>query len=406
MKKIIITIFIFPAVIFSQQGWTNIFTTGTSLYKIYFVDENIGFTVGFNSKILKTTDGGYNWLVQASGITQDLSDVYFFDQNTGLTLGSLGKLLKTTNGGENWQLIDLNTTYNLYAIHFVNNNTGYISSMYGTVFKTTNGGDNWLSYSTGSPPHLSGIFFVNANTGYTVGIQNAIYKTLNGGVNWLQIVLPPPYYAYNDVFFIDSAVGYITGGNGFILRTTDSGVNWNRIDLPVNGYVGDIQFLNQQTGYCGGWTSYGFILYTSNGGINWSTQLMANQATCQALYMVNQNTGFTTGANGKIFKTTNGGISFVNPISTEIPNQFSLSQNYPNPFNPGTKIQFALPKSSFAKLVVFDALGKEVETLVNQQLTAGTYESDWPADNFSSGVYYYKLFAGDFTETKKMILIK
>jgi len=65
-----------------------------------------------------------------------------------------------------------------------------------------------------------------------------------------------------------------------------------------------------------------------------------------------------------------------------------------------------LPKSSFAKLVVYDILGREVETILNEQLNAGTYEADWNAAQFSSGVYYYKLSAGDYTETKKMLMIK
>lgn len=96
----------------------------------------------------------------------------------------------------------------------------------------------------------------------------------------------------------------------------------------------------------------------------------------------------------------------IGSISNEIPREYKLYQNYPNPFNPATKIQFALPKSSFAKLVVYDALGRELETLVSEQLNAGTYEADWSADKFSSGVYFYKLVAGEFTETKKMVLIK
>ena len=85
---------------------------------------------------------------------------------------------------------------------------------------------------------------------------------------------------------------------------------------------------------------------------------------------------------------------------------YELTLNYPNPFNPTTKIRIALPTSSFAKLVVYDMLGRELETILNEHLNAGTYEADWSADKFSSGVYFYQLSAGDFTETKKMILIK
>ncbi len=99
-------------------------------------------------------------------------------------------------------------------------------------------------------------------------------------------------------------------------------------------------------------------------------------------------------------------------ISSEVPQSFFLSQNYPNPFNPSTKIRFALPKSSFAKLVVYDMLGREIETIVNEQLNAGTYEADWDADKFSSGVYFYQLsifneqLSIEYQEMKKMVLIK
>jgi hypothetical protein len=96
----------------------------------------------------------------------------------------------------------------------------------------------------------------------------------------------------------------------------------------------------------------------------------------------------------------------INQISLEIPSHFSLSQNYPNPFNPATKIRFDIQKSGFTMLVVYDILGKEIRTLVNGELKPGTYEADWNASNYPSGVYYYKLVAVNYTETRKMLLIK
>lgn len=101
-----------------------------------------------------------------------------------------------------------------------------------------------------------------------------------------------------------------------------------------------------------------------------------------------------------------GFIVGINQISAEVPNNFSLLQNYPNPFNPSTNIKFQTPQSGFVKLTVFDALGKEIHTLVNQQLSPGTYSADFDGSNLPSGVYYYKLESEIFAETKKMILIK
>lgn len=96
----------------------------------------------------------------------------------------------------------------------------------------------------------------------------------------------------------------------------------------------------------------------------------------------------------------------IEQVSGEIPVKFSLSQNYPNPFNPATTISFEIPKSEFVILTISDALGREVETILSKQLNPGTYQAEWNAANYPSGVYYYKLSAGEYTETKKMVLIK
>jgi len=104
-------------------------------------------------------------------------------------------------------------------------------------------------------------------------------------------------------------------------------------------------------------------------------------------------------------------IKYSQPIGitsnyNKLQERYVLEQNYPNPFNPTTNIKFEISKISNVKLTIYDALGREVETLVNEGLKAGTYQADWDASNYSSGMYYYRIVAGDFTDTKKMILIK
>ena len=96
----------------------------------------------------------------------------------------------------------------------------------------------------------------------------------------------------------------------------------------------------------------------------------------------------------------------IQTISSEIPSQFNLFQNYPNPFNPVTNIKFDLPKNSNTKLIVYDALGREVATLVNEELKAGSHQVDWDGSGYTSGVYFYRLEAGEFVETRKMVIIK
>jgi type IX secretion system substrate protein len=106
------------------------------------------------------------------------------------------------------------------------------------------------------------------------------------------------------------------------------------------------------------------------------------------------------------FTTTN--VSGINTSGNEIPKEFKLYNNYPNPFNPSTIIKFGIPVETrfIASLRIFDILGREVATLVNENLKPGTYEVEWDASNYPSGVFYYKLTAGDFTDTKKMVLLK
>ena len=102
----------------------------------------------------------------------------------------------------------------------------------------------------------------------------------------------------------------------------------------------------------------------------------------------------------------------IEPISSEIPTSYELFQNYPNPFNPATRIKFAIPLSRGVSegrgvlLKIYDALGKELAVLVNEQLKPGTYEIDWDASNYPSGVYFYSLITGEFTQTRKLVLIK
>jgi hypothetical protein len=96
----------------------------------------------------------------------------------------------------------------------------------------------------------------------------------------------------------------------------------------------------------------------------------------------------------------------VGQASSQLPKIYNLRQNYPNPFNPSTTISFSLPSKSFVTLKVFDIMSREVTTLINKELSAGNYLQKWNAVNISSGIYFYRLQAGAFTETKKLVLLK
>lgn len=110
--------------------------------------------------------------------------------------------------------------------------------------------------------------------------------------------------------------------------------------------------------------------------------------------------------NGVTLGDTSFSVIGINQISSLIPGWFKLFQNYPNPFNPTTQISFDIPKASFVEIIIYDERGQEIEKLVYDELSAGSYNADWNASAYPSGVYFYKITAGEFRETKKMVLVK
>lgn len=128
---------------------------------------------------------------------------------------------------------------------------------------------------------------------------------------------------------------------------------------------------------------------------------------------------FKSGNYGEFYKSTNSGTNWYIVDKSDlnnrfelktnidlVPKEYSLEQNYPNPFNPVTKFKFSIPVSGIVVLKIFDATGREVTELVNKSMQAGTYEADWDASVFSSGIYFYTIISGDFALTRKMVLIK
>ncbi|MGA2667653.1 MAG: T9SS type A sorting domain-containing protein [Ignavibacteria bacterium] len=168
-------------------------------------------------------------------------------------------------------------------------------------------------------------------------------------------------------------------------------------------------FVNAATGWAIG--GNGTILSTSNGGANWTAQTSGTAFWLFSVNFPNTTNGWAVGIFGTILKTTNGGITFIKPISTELPDKIQLFQNYPNPFNPVTKIKFDITsdmkyQTANVKIIIYDVLGKEVSILVNEQLKPGTYETSIDGSKLSSGVYFYKLITKEFSETRRMLLVK
>jgi photosystem II stability/assembly factor-like uncharacterized protein len=447
MKNLICVLFcvVFANLLNAQSSWvlqTNPLGTGNSAMvgKIQFVSPTEGWISAGNGKLLHTTNGGTNWTIVSPEPVDTLfswSDpalsLCFINPTTGWIIHTKGSfsnmqgavVYKTTNGGSNWNKLTIpNYDAGIY-IQFVDANNGWImifnSNLTGGIFRTTNGGINWniIEQPVGGFP-----FFINSNTGWLMPINSggigttsdSIRKTTNGGLNWTAPWGTNAQVGFNAIHFSDINNGWAVGKNGLILKTTNGGNSWTYVTNTgiTSSYKSKtVFFLNANTGWIGTKednTNNVFVLYTNNGGNSWTFQTPATGGS--SIFNIHffdaLNGGLTSEDN--ILHTTNGGV-WVKNISTEVPLAFSLEQNYPNPFNPTTNIRFDLPKSGSVRLVVFDALGREVATLVNEKLQPGTYEVDWPApsgngSSFASGVYFYKLSASNFVDVKKMLMIK
>ena len=429
---LIISFTIFTCSSLFAQGWFVAHSdTNRHFNSVFFTDANTGYTSGGNftggpfPMIRKTTNAGSSWFEQTSPQSDSAGwvfpDVFFTDMNTGFiavtsfTNANFGGILKTTNGGTNWSIVRVDNA--IWSIYFINSSTGYAAG-YKTVLKTTDAGTTWVNKDF--PNFLRDIHFTDINTGYVVGVHGTILKTTNGGTDWVEQRPRPTNIDLFGVSFADANTGIAVGGSytdnkNIILRTTNAGLNWTEITYNYSTCnLISVRFTNPTTGWIVGRCSQ--ILKTTDGGASWSNRtVLVDNLYFSDCFFTSALTGYIGGSSltngvGYILKTTDGGDEYnpvgIEPISNEVPAQFQLEQNYPNPFNPMTNVKFQIPNEAFVKLIVFDVLGREVATLVNEQLNAGTYEADWNADKFSSGVYYYKLTAGDFNETKKMILIK
>jgi photosystem II stability/assembly factor-like uncharacterized protein len=417
----------------AELGWTlQQSGTNQNLYSIYFINPSTGFVVGANGVFLKTTNSGVNWNQMQLGTNYYLYSIRFPSINVGFIGSVNGALLKSTNSGINWSFYSTGTNGPAYSMSFLNDILGYLITYQNSFVKTTNGGINWSSLPSGID-NINSVFFINESTGFVAGstnLQGRIEKTTNGGLNSFTLNVPNTF-SYNYLLFNNSNTGFSVGNNGTIIKTINAGINWF-LQNVTNISLTSISFPSIDTGYICGY--FGTILKTVNSGGNWVVQQnFATGYNLHEVFFINNITGFSVGDNGTIIKTTSGGEPIgILPISNKIPKEFALYQNYPNPFNPKTKIKFdirpplnpalAPGRHKLSKegkprpellgigtrvvLKIYNILGSEIEALVNEHLSPGTYEVEFDGSNYPSGIYLYKLSAEGYSETKRMALIK
>ncbi len=274
------------------------------------------------------------------------------------------------------------------------------------VYKSTDKGATWTQTALNQIVRSIAVYGNNVYAGSgTFPGGDGVFLSTNYGDVWNQTSL-------NNDFIGSIAVdgNFIVAGSGSsrgLYTSTNNGVNWTQNLLNnTNVYALEISGNNIYAG------TYNFGVYVSNdSGINWTQRndgLLFSGALVYDLCQLNNKlfAGLGFAGNVGVYGRLLSQLTEVNPISNEVPNKFSLLQNYPNPFNPETQIGFRISETGFVSLKVYSELGKEVQTLVNEKLSPGIYDVNFDGSNLSSGIYFYKIQAGNYSEVKKMTLLK
>ncbi|MCP5063591.1 MAG: T9SS type A sorting domain-containing protein [Ignavibacteriae bacterium] len=398
--------------------------------------------------IYLTTDAGNNWK-EITPFTENFdegTDISIIDKNNiWVTTGGLdsGRILYSSDEGQNWivQFKDTSkTTYFNYIEMFDSQNgiamgDAVNDSKIPLFLKTNNGGQTWISMNDKAIGGYSGdswrrLDFVTTEIGYFnvsgVDSEKRINKTSNGCEDWTLLDYPN---GVHNIKFFDEQIGLVKHfeynseepNNPFhiIGRTVDGGNTWESFEMDDLGWGNDFEFIPgdpSQVWFVDGW---GHGLYYSNDtGSTWrKTDYPLNiELAGRDIVFVDDKHGWILGDSGNLLYTNNNGGMITN-IENDKPNVlpigFNLEQNYPNPFNPTTKIKYSIPNierltKSFSNVIlkVFNILGKEIVTLVNEVKPSGNYSVEFNAENLPSGIYYYQLKTDNLVQTKKMILLK
>jgi photosystem II stability/assembly factor-like uncharacterized protein len=338
------------------------FVTGMALGDLDYIFAVIGNSIIAGYSIYRSTDNGLTWLPSFSN-----GQSFAISANTSGTViaGGFGKVFRSSDNGDNWSTSLLPVDEQVLSIAI--NPYGHIFASvlnYG-MYRSTNNGVTW------APSGLQGLYtYSNCPTGINsegiifAGTDLGLFRSSDNGITWTQIT----------TFFVSAVTfdqnGYVYIGSDKVYRSTDDGNNWLEFNT---GLTNDIinSFAVDADGY---------------------------------LYAGTMNNG--------VYRSLESTTS-VDENNLATPNTFTLEQNYPNPFNPSTSIRYNVPsvtlsevEGSRVSLKVYDVIGNEVATLVNEEKPAGSYEVKFDATGLSSGIYFYKLQAGRLVETKKMILMK
>ncbi len=410
--------------------WSNqSIGTGNALEGVYFTDDNTGWVVGQDGAILHTTNGGITWVLQTSGTVLYLTDVHFTDPNTGWAVGGGGTILHTTNGGVTWSSQSSGVMDFLWAVHFTDASMGWTVGTMGTILHTTNGGATWTAQPGGTLLTLLDVHFTDANAGWIVGGSGIILHTTNGGTTWIPEASGTVFYL-TGVYFANPGTGWVSGLGGLILHYSSDAIPCDEIDffnakcgasgsaramvrlLNSTEYAGEnVEFRLDDTVYPAELITNGTHtigrLNVPDAGPGQHTITLVYPIGCHDPIVFNCQSDATSS-----FLDFDARWAEFDALPAEsasiqlIPQETKLLDAYPNPFNAQTTFRFEIGDVGYVKLEIFDPLGRWVATLVDEELSSGSYTRNWDARDVASGVYLCRLQAGGYVETRRLVLIK
>ena len=408
-------LFILCGSVYSQwQQITTPHTSNTGYRAVFFRDANLGWITG--GKLIKTTDGGTTWTDIPAPHGGEYNSIFAISDQKLWMVGDFGRIVHSTDGGATWITQNSLVQNGLTSVFFTDENNGWAAGWEGTLLRTTNGGTNWVkqTFTFTFTNEIRTVFFTDANNGW-LAAGSKYAKTTNGGTTWEQVQISTNF---DDIHFVNNTVGFVLTQGGTersASRSTDGGLTWTYRGQIQNFYdINDIHFVDENNGLAVGWSfvlaSVPGIKRTTDGGTTWTNETLPAGFMGGEFYALTIKDGWAwaVGESGVVMKGQFGGATSAKDENS-YPDNFTLEQNYPNPFNPGTTIRFSLPAASEVTLSVYDILGNKVSEIISNELKESGSHSvyfDAAKDQLKSGVYFYRLTAGSFTETRKFTLLK
>lgn len=267
-------------------------------FGVHFINPDTGFAVGEQGVILKTVDGGTNWVQKASPVNTTLNKINAFFYNNIFICGLNGTLLRSTDTGETWNSVNLATGNHLLALKIIDQQTGWLCGFDSVLYKTEDGGNTWISKTTGYPGNYRDIDFYDSNIGYICS-TGGFLVTEDGGRSWESKI----FGGFNTVEPVTDSIVIAGGPTAEIYYSDNRGTTWTIANDPFTSNIQSIELLNDTLGYA---TSFSVGHYfTSDGGQTWDWGL--ERIGNYQITFINENIGYGAGRDLTLTKTTDSG---------------------------------------------------------------------------------------------------